>query len=320
MEHQSNRVQMIHHLVRALILGGFAFYIIRLVQTDALTLYIAPRMQLYVKLAAMGMYVVAAFQLYQVFRLWNGTGEADCGCEHPPASPGWRSFGIYFLFAVPLLVGFFTPDTTIGSALAGKKGMNLSAASAVKTRAEPVSGSAVAEFTDDGSGVPAASPAAPDSSDPLDALFPADKYSETYANYGKSIYGQPSIEVTEKSYMEILTTLDMFLDQFVGKKLTISGFVYRDDSIDPGKFVLGRFAIQCCTADAMPYGVMVTGGDLNTDRYANDTWLKITGTIEKTDYQGTTIMGLKLEKAEPIPASEDPYVYPDLEFGLNLPQ
>jgi putative membrane protein len=145
-------------------------------------------------------------------------------------------------------------------------------------------------------------------------LFPSDQFSESYANYGKKIYGQPEIVVTEKSYMEILTTLDMFLDQFVGKKLTISGFVYRDDTMKTDRFVLGRFAVQCCTADAMPYGMMVESAD--PSQYANDTWLKITGTLGKMKYKGNEIMSLKLEKAVKIKPAVDPYVYPDIDFGL----
>ncbi|WP_123043858.1 TIGR03943 family putative permease subunit [Cohnella candidum] len=289
MESSSDRRLAMHHAIRGLILGGFAFYIIRLVRTDSLTLYIAPKMALYVKLSALGLYVVAAVQLFQAYRFWMGQREAaECDCGHPPSGPLWKNVAVYALFAAPLLVGFFTPDTTIGSAMASKKGMNLSAASSVK----PKSG---------------------------DALFPSDEYSEAYADYAKRIYKQPAIEVTEKSYLEILTTLDLYLDQFVGKKLTISGFVYRDDTIPAGSFVLGRFAVQCCTADAMPYGVMVSGGpDLR--EYPNDTWLRVTGTLVKADYYGSEIMGLKLEKAEKIEPAAEPYVSPDSDFGAAAPE
>jgi putative membrane protein len=283
-------------------MGGFAFYIIRLVQSDHLTLYIAPRMAIYVKLAAMGLYVVAAVQLYEAIRVWNGKkGEVSCDCAHPSSGSVWRSAGVYALFLVPLLTAFATPDTTIGSSMAGQKGINLSASSAVKQEEKKS----------------AAAPAQPSAPAPtgLDALFPADQFSESYANYGKKIYGQKQIVVTEKSYMEILTTLDMFLDRFVGKRLTISGFVYRDGTIGKDRFIIGRFAVQCCTADALPYGVMVEGAD--NAQYAKDTWLTITGTLGKTTYNGNEIMSLKLEKAVKIKPAEDPYVYPDLDFGLN---
>ncbi|TJY40748.1 TIGR03943 family protein [Cohnella pontilimi] len=294
----------LHHLIRALILGGFAFYIIRLVQNDNLTLYIAPRMTIYVKLAAMGMYVIAAVQLYEAIRAWNGNrDEVSCDCAHPSSGPVWRSAGMYALFVVPLLTAFVTPDTIIGSSMAGKKGINLSASSAFKQQVKEPS--------------PSPAPAEPSTPAPtgLDALFPADQFSESYANYGKKIYGQQEIIVTEKSYMEILTTLDMFLDHFVGKKLTISGFVYRDESTGSDRFILGRFAVQCCTADALPYGVMVVGTE--DAQYAKDTWLTITGTLGKTTYNGREIMNLKLEKAVKIKPADDPYVYPDLDFGLN---
>jgi putative membrane protein len=313
MEHPTNLRHTLHHMIRALILGGIAFYIIRLVQTDHLTLYIAPRMAIYVKLAAMALYLVAAVQLYEAIRVWSGKpGEPACDCAHPSSGSIWRSIGVYSLFAVPLLTGFATPDTTIGSAMAGQKGINLSASSTVKqkqpTAVQPSPLPEQSSAADDSSSAPSSpKPTA------LDALFPSDQFSASYANYAKKIYGQSEIVVTEKSYMDILTTLDMFLDPFVGKKLTISGFVYRDDTMKTDRFVIGRFAVQCCTADAMPYGVMVESA--NPSQYANDTWLKITGTLGKMNYKGNEIMNLKLEKAVKIKPAEDPYVYPDMDFG-----
>jgi putative membrane protein len=315
----ANLRHTLHHTIRALILGGFAFYIIRLVQTDHLSLYIAPRMSIYVKLAAMGLYLVAAVQLYQAIRVSQGSkNQPGCDCGHPVSGSVWRSVGVYALFVVPLLTVFITTDTTIGSAMAGQKGINLSAASTVKQK-KPISaaGSAEPSASAEASGAAAdgMGEAGAGAATGLDARFPSDQFSETYANYGKKIYGQKEIVVTEKSYMEILTTLDMFLDQFVGKKLTISGFVYRDETLKADRFVLGRFAVQCCTADAMPYGVMVESAD--HAQYPNDTWLKITGTLGKTTYNGNEIMNLKLDKAVKIKPADDPYVYPDLDFGLE---
>ncbi len=64
----ADRRLLIHHLLRAAILTGFAMYIIYLVRTGNLTLYIAPRMVIYVKLSAMGLYATAIYQLFKAFR------------------------------------------------------------------------------------------------------------------------------------------------------------------------------------------------------------------------------------------------------------
>ncbi|GIO13959.1 hypothetical protein J19TS2_35140 [Cohnella xylanilytica] len=345
-----SRGSIVVRLVRAVILAGIAFYIVHLHNAGRLTLYIAPRMTIYVKLAAVGLYLVAAVLLFEALRAWNGSREEEA-CEHcaEPARPSaLRQFALYGLFLVPLAVFFLTPDTTIGSAMASQKGMNLSSAAGIKEKnREPASRTAAEEGTS--SEAPSVSPDSapipsgqdggnrgdgevggdggyadngglggggrdvPHSSDPLDALFPPDPFSEAYAEYGKKIYGSPLIEVTEKSYMEILTTLDLYSGAFAGHKVRISGFVYRDSSVPEDKFVIGRFAVQCCAADAMPYGILVDSPDAGL--HDDNEWLTITGTLATTKYGDNDVLLLKAEEAVKIKAPKDPYVYGDLDFG-----
>ncbi|WP_080831648.1 TIGR03943 family putative permease subunit [Cohnella massiliensis] len=359
MHARPDRAQIAHHLVRAVILAGIAFYIVRLNSLDTLTLYVAPRMTIYIKLAAFGVYALAAGQLFQAVRLLNGARPAcDCGHDHEMPRSLLKSVLLYACFAVPLAIGFLTPDTTMGSAMAAKKGMNLSSSADMKEQLQPFSQGSLPEAeptsaasappdsanapgageengtgnapgtgnaTGDRSPVSSESPAPEDhsggeagvsaSSDPLDALFPYDNFSAAYAKYGKQIYGDPVITVTEKSYMEILTTVDLYLNNFIGKEMAINGFVYRDETMADHQFVIGRFAVQCCTADALPYGVMVEAEDAS--RFGNDSWLRVTGTIGTTEYNGMTIMKLDLTNAEEIEPIKEPYIYADLEFGLD---
>ncbi|WP_052486912.1 DUF1980 domain-containing protein [Gordoniibacillus kamchatkensis] len=133
MKTANNRVYGIHYLLRAAILFGFSTYIVYLVKTDNLVYFIAPRMQDYVKWTSVGLYAVAVFQAYTGIRsLWGD--RAACGCGHPPSGSGLRSFVVYGLFAVPLLFGFLLPNVAMSSALADKKGMNLTTAAASKKR------------------------------------------------------------------------------------------------------------------------------------------------------------------------------------------
>jgi uncharacterized repeat protein (TIGR03943 family) len=90
--------------------------------------------------------------------------------------------------------------------------------------------------------------------------------------------------------------------------------VYRDPSIKDGKFVIGRFAVQCCAADALPYGVLVEAPNAKT--YGNDEWLSITGTLGTTKFGDEEVILLKAEKVARIKPAKDPYVYPDPDFGF----
>jgi len=50
--------------------------------------------------------------------------------------------------------------------------------------------------------------------------------------------------------------------------------------------------------------------------YEADPWLKVTGKIKITRYNGHEIMIIQDQSVESIPPPETPYVYPDYDFGL----
>ncbi|MFC5701695.1 TIGR03943 family putative permease subunit [Cohnella faecalis] len=318
----SERALAAHHLIRALILGGIAFYIIHLNNGDRLTLYMAPRMIIYVKIAALALYAVAAVQLYHAVRAFTKQAEpaCDCGHDHAASASPLKNTLVYGLFVVPLVVLFATSDTTIGSAMAANKGMNLSTSSAIKkqdTAAHPPEAAPTAA----NEAQPSPETAAPSSADKASPAangdqprFPSDPFTEMYAKFAEKLYDEPVIEVKEKDYIETLTTLDLYLDQFVGKQVSIGGFVYREEGMKASQFILGRFAVQCCTADALPYGVIADYP--RASDYGKDEWIKITGVLGKTEYKGVTVMKLEVAKIQKIEAAADPYVYPDMDFGI----
>ncbi|MDG0790015.1 hypothetical protein OMP38_03485 [Cohnella ginsengisoli] len=81
-----------------------------------------------------------------------------------------------------------------------------------------------------------------------------------------------------------------------------------------GEFVLGRFAVQCCAADAIPYGIVVESPD--AAKYANDKWMTVSGMLAKTTVDGVEVLMLQADDATEIEPSKDPYVYPDMDFGV----
>lgn len=113
---------MIHHLLRAAILTGFALFILYLDQTGEMALYIAPKMEVYVKLSALGLYAAAIYQVYAALQKRIGNQTPSCDCEHEPSPSVFKNIIIYGLFIFPLLLGFLVPTGTLGSDIASKKG------------------------------------------------------------------------------------------------------------------------------------------------------------------------------------------------------
>ncbi|MEK8129629.1 TIGR03943 family protein [Paenibacillus filicis] len=325
----SPRTLSFHHAIKALILFGFAGYIAYLVQSERILLYIAPRMTDYVKWSALGLYAVGAHQAYLAVSTLRKRHEPDCDCghDHTPSRSVFKHTIVYGLFILPLLLGFALPDSTMGSSLAAKKGMNLSSASSVK-KASPAADSGTGEAPTNGGGTGATAPDSrtsqtgdagkeaqqAGSAGPTDELFPSDRFTKQYADYAKKLYKQDTIQVSEEFFMETLTSVDLYLDRFVGKKLELTGFVYRQEEMNERQFVIGRFSIQCCSADAAPFGVLAEYDRAKT--LENDGWVTVTGKIEKTKFNDAEIMVLKVEKVVRAEPAKTPYVYPNMNFGL----
>ncbi|ULL18404.1 TIGR03943 family protein [Paenibacillus sp. H1-7] len=307
----SPRIISLHHFIKAAILFGFAMYIVSLVKTENILYYIAPRMVDYVKWSAVGFYAIAVYQVYQAFRsFWGSADACDCDHDHTPSRSIMKNTVLYGMFIIPLLLGFLLPDLSMGSSLAAKKGMNLSSSSSVKKDSGAAAAPASPSSTPPAQSANAGSTAAAGSSE---ELFPSDKFTEQYAKYAKQIYKSDLIKVKEELYMETLTTVDLYMDRFVGKKMELTGFVYRQEEMKDNQFVVGRFSIQCCSADAAPFGVLVEYE--RAKNFADDSWVTVTGTIQKTRFNDMDIMMLKVEKIAAAEPSKAQYVYPNFDFG-----
>lgn len=302
---------MTHHLIRAAILTGFAMFIVYLDRTGEIILYIAPRMELYVKLSAIGLYAAAVYQVYAALqkRMGNQTPGCDCEHDHAPSPSIIKNIIIYGLFVFPLLLGFLVPTGTLGSALASKKGVSLSGSAAIE-RTAPQSPTTPA-VNENNTNPPAVEQQTDVS---LDALFPSDEFTEAHAAYGKKLYSTSLITVPEKHFIETLTTLDLYREAFIGKEIEITGFVYREEDMGEERFAVSRFAMNCCSADALPYGLMINWPKAMD--YVEDEWVSVRGKLTTSTYLDNEVITIEAVKLERINAPESPYVYPDLEFGL----
>ena len=93
-----------------------------------------------------------------------------------------------------------------------------------------------------------------------------------------------------------------------GQEADIVGFVYRDVRFADDQFMVGRFAITCCVADALAIGVVVTTED--AQEYTQDTWVRVHGTFRRGEVEGQPIPVLSVTEIERIQQPEQPYLYP----------
>ncbi|TBL70827.1 TIGR03943 family putative permease subunit [Paenibacillus thalictri] len=347
-----------HYVLRAAVMAGFSFYVAHLAAADKLVYYIAPRMMPYVKLAALALFVIAVCQAFLAYRSVVGkTATCDCehlpsrslmrntavygllasplllGLLLPDVVMGSdlasvKGMNLSANAAVkqsasqPAQQSASQPAQQAGTPALGNAAQganaNIPGADSLAVQSMP-SESAASDLQDAGAnsqGIAAGPPAIPNEDAKLQEMFKADKFMEPYAKLAMKLYKHDQISITESGFMELLTSVDLYMDRFVGKKMEISGFVYREEGMKPEQFVVSRLAMQCCSADAAPYGVLVESS--LAKNFPKDTWVKLSGTIDKTTYNDNEIMKIDAVKIEKIKASKTPYVYPYTEEFSTL--
>ena len=107
--------------------------------------------------------------------------------------------------------------------------------------------------------------------------------------------------------MEIMEVIYDYPDEFVGKTLEFTGFVYNDPSDHKSQFLF-RFGIIHCIADSGVYGLLTTG---NTQRFENNTWIHAKGKLAMHYHKslGQSLPTLEVESFDKVEKPDNPYVY-----------
>lgn len=148
-----------------------------------------------------------------------------------------------------------------------------------------------------------------------DLVFPFNEYTKPYAKRAVDMYKEePLIVINDDYYIESLTSLDLYQDQFVGKKVQISGYIYRMDSMNKNQFALGRFSMRCCVADSVPLAILVES-DSSPEQWKTDTYAVALGTIEKRQFEGKDVLVIVAKTVDTQDAPTSPYVYQNPYFG-----
>lgn len=104
------------------------------------------------------------------------------------------------------------------------------------------------------------------------------------------------------------------IDDLVGRTLTTVGFVYRSPVFPDGVFVVARYLLWCCAADASTIGFYSTidSGVVPAD----NTWVRVTGRLGKatvphpTEDRSFTAPAIQVQRMEPMDPLPSRYVLP----------
>ena len=97
------------------------------------------------------------------------------------------------------------------------------------------------------------------------------------------------------------------LAEFNGETAHVIGFVYQNEQFGAEEFMVSRFTVSCCAADATPIGLIVQWPD--TPALLADEWVEVEGTLQVGTFAGREMPILVAEKVTITEPPAQPYLY-----------
>ncbi|WP_161780768.1 TIGR03943 family putative permease subunit [Tumebacillus flagellatus] len=235
--------------VQGVILLGFTIFLLKFLVTGGVYALVAPYLVVLLWITAGVFGVLTFFTLSRIFR---PVQEHDHHGHSHSVKPGLR----WLVLTAPVVVGLVLPTHALGTAML---------TTALKNTPRPPVEAVSQKATQ-----PAAQESAP--SDDL-----VDLSTVPHADGGE--YEKPVHRPvgSDLPLDELMFNILVAPEYYYNQTYQYTGFVYHPPGWPQNRLVLLRYMISCCTADATPLGVTVEWKD--ADKYKNDQWLTVEGTL-----------------------------------------
>ncbi|MGF1569136.1 MAG: TIGR03943 family protein [Nodosilinea sp.] len=114
----------------------------------------------------------------------------------------------------------------------------------------------------------------------------------------------------DRTIVDWVRTLNVYPepDAYTGQTVKVSGFVTHIPNWPPNFFMISRFVLTCCAADAYPVGLPVTL-PMGTPRPQPDTWLEVSGEMTTETLDNKRQLTIGRPTLTEIPQPRNPYEY-----------
>jgi putative membrane protein len=93
-----------------------------------------------------------------------------------------------------------------------------------------------------------------------------------------------------------------------GEPADVIGFVYHDPRLPSSQFLLGRYTVACCIADATAIGISVRWEQAAI--LENNRWVRVQGKMGVGQLDGQSVPVIDAEQVLLISEPEQPYIFP----------
>ena len=284
-------------MIRFLILSGYFELMMYLQVSGKLDQYINVH---YRYLAILSMILSALLALVQLY-IWVKSDSVkgkkqvdeevhhhhDHDHDHGLTKPSQRVIA-YVLLALPVIVGTLFPTVSLDTPIVGAKGFNF-----------PISKESV------GDPEMQTQYLKPDTS----IYFNKSDYLDQMKKLKEKYDDKQLIKITDENYLEVMELIYNYPSEFIGKKISYEGFVYKTPDGEKEDNFLFRFGIIHCVADPGVFGLLTHMPEGTNVK--NDEWYKVEGTIQSDYYEPfkRDIPVVEVNTLTKIEAPKNQYVY-----------
>lgn len=261
-------------LLKLMVLMGFSFFFCYILITDRILLYINPRNIIYVKFSVIALLLLSLFVTKDMFK---PTGRVNVVS--------------YLIFIIPLLMALIFPA----------KPMNLTSMSSIDIKANE-------KFVDSST---------KNSSNNVVNNEDKDKDANESPTDTDSNLNEFDLEIkmcgdiilmTDDNFSRWLTEIYDNMDKYKGKKIQLTGFVFKNDKFVKNEFVCARLMMSCCAADLQPVGFLCHYN--MEDTLKKDSWITVKGTLDITTHADEKMPLIIVEDIKNTEKPKKEYIYP----------
>ncbi|MEZ4615492.1 MAG: TIGR03943 family protein [Caldilineaceae bacterium] len=101
--------------------------------------------------------------------------------------------------------------------------------------------------------------------------------------------------------------------ELIGQEARVTGFIFRSAEFGADHFLVMRFVVSCCVADANVLGLLVTVPDPTASGFTmlnDDQWVEVTGTFVASTADSWQMPVVVATQITSIDVPNQPYLYP----------
>lgn len=263
---------------KVVVLLGFALFFFLTIQSGQVLKYVHPRNVPFIKFAVIAMVLISIFFIPEVFK---------------PQRIKVSSIPLLF-FILPLIMAFLLPTQSFNSDYISYGDLKLQGNSGNVDNPEiKTEYSEEDEYNEDIY---------------IDEYSDAENKNIIESNRNELQLIDETIIMDNDNYVRWIQEIYENIEKYNGKKIQVSGFVFKDEQFEDNEFVSARMMMVCCAADIQPIGFLCRYD--NAAELKVDTWIRVYGTIEKGEFNGNVIPVIEADKVENTEKPEFDYVYP----------